>query len=224
LFSIFRDDTGIRYQVREHKNVIGNQRNPNIVLYKHGGIQMKNEVPGQETINSHSVALNKDRFSFYQPVWHFVLLSIITFGIYDIYWYYRNWKNLRSFKNLNFSAVWRTVGLCIPILNLFLIYHAHKQYRNLVNEEGIQRDIYPGIIVMVIIISTGLTNLPDPYWLLCFVGTIPLAIVQSVLNELWIKVQPEHIHRTKLHGRQIFLIVVGGIVWFLAILGMILPD
>jgi hypothetical protein len=161
-----------------------------------------------------------DRFSFYQPVWHFVLLSVITFGIYDIYWYYRNWKNLKEYKNMNFSPAWRTVGLFIPILNFFLIYKAHKEYRNLIKEVGIKRDIYPGLILLVIIISIRLINLPDPYWLLSLISTIPLAIVQGILNELWKEVQPGYIHRTQFSARQMILIIIGGVLWFFGILGM----
>jgi hypothetical protein len=167
---------------------------------------------------------NKDQFAFSQPVWHFIVLSILTFGIYDIYWYYRNWKYIVVYKSLGISPGWRTVGLFVPILNLFLIYGAHKDYKNLIREEGINRDIYPGRITLVIVITGILTRLPDPFWLLCFLATIPLAIVQGILNELWRKVQPDRIHRSNFLGRQIFLRVLGIIFWLLIIIGMVLPE
>ena len=53
---------------------------------------------------------------------------------------------------MEISPIWRTIGLLIPILNLFLIYRAHAEYRDFIKEEGIDREIYPGIIVLVIII------------------------------------------------------------------------
>jgi len=168
--------------------------------------------------------LQEDAYSFYQPVWQFVVLSILTLGIYDIYWYYKNWKHLKAIQFSNFSPVLRTIGLLIPIVNFFIIYKAHKDYRYLIIEKGINRDIYPGLIVLVIAISFALTRLPDPYWLLCFIATIPLAIVQDILNELWDTVQVGKPRRTAWRGRQIFLIVVGTILWTFTIIGMLFPE
>jgi len=184
------------------------------------------KIEEQEPIvNKHStILISKNQFSYYQPVWHFVLLSIMTFGIYDVYWYYKNWKRIKKYKELKFSPVWRTIGLFIPILNLFLIYKAHVEYREFIKEKEINSEIYPGRIVLVIMISAALVRLPDPYWLLSFVGTIPLAMVQGVLNDLWRKLQVDCIHTNKLNGRQILLIVFGGILWLLVLLGMTLPE
>ncbi|RKP57989.1 hypothetical protein D7Z26_00280 [Cohnella endophytica] len=177
-----------------------------------------------ELVASSTVINKSDLNGYCQPVWHFVFLSVLTFGLYDLYWYYRNWKYLKKYKGLNISPVWRTIGILVPIFGLYLIYSAHKDYHNLIKEEGVNRTIYPGLIVVAIIITGLLTRLPDPYWLLCFLSTIPLAIVQKILNELWRKVQPGLIHRTKFRGRQIFLIVIGVIWWLLAIIGMTVPE
>lgn len=172
-------------------------------------------------VNSTQPVINKkDQYAYSQPVWHFILLSVLTLGIYDVYWYYRNWKYLAEFKKLDISPGWRTAGLFVPILNLFLIYGAHKDYRDLIKEEGLNREIYPGLIIVVIIIAGLITNLPDPFWLISFLATIPLAIVQGILNELWRKVQPELIHKTNFRGRQIFLMVFGAIIWFFMIVGI----
>ena len=37
-----------------------------------------------------------EQYSNAQAPWRLVLLSIITFGIYEIYWFYRNWKHLKA--------------------------------------------------------------------------------------------------------------------------------
>lgn len=171
-----------------------------------------------------NAAKTNDLKGFSQPVWQFVLLSVLTFGIYDFYWYYRNWKNLKMYKDLNIDPIWRTIGTVVPILGLFLIYSAHKDYQKLIIEEGVNRKVYPGLIVLVIILTGLLVNLPDPYWMLCFLSIIPLAIVQDVLNELWKKVQPDFVHNNKLNGKQITLVVIGAIWWILAILGMLIPE
>lgn len=179
---------------------------------------------GTEHEKANPIHPKESYYSFYQPVWHFVLLSILTFGLYDVYWYYKNWKYLKSYKGLEFSPVWRTVGLFIPIYNLILLYNFHKDYRDLVEEEGISRAIYPGRIILVIMASFVLVRLPDPYWMLSFVSVIPLAMVQSVLNDLWDKVQPDKRRREALRVRQVMLIVIGALIWLLSIYAMLLPE
>ena len=49
-------------------------------------------------------------------------------------------------------------------------------------------------------------------------------MVQGVLNDLWKKLQVDYLHRTNLSGRQIILIILGGIMWVLTIIGMAIPD
>lgn len=165
------------------------------------------------------VTRDKDAYSYYQPVWIFVLLSIITLGAYDIYWYYKNWVYLEKFKNIQLFPFVRTLGLFIPLINLLLIYDANKQYRNLVIEQNIQREIYPKIIVLVIAIALFLSRAPHPFWLFLLIGTITLALVQSVLNDLWKHVQEGYIHKTKLSGAEIYFIIIGGIIWSVLVLG-----
>jgi len=55
------------------------------------------------------------QISFKQPIRNLVLLYVFTFGIYEIYWFYRNWKHMKIHKNLDISPGWRTVGLFVPI-------------------------------------------------------------------------------------------------------------
>lgn len=65
-----------------------------------------------------------------QAPWRLVLLSIITFGIYEIYWFYRNWEHLKIHKNLKISPGWRTAGLFVPIYNIVLIYRQFRDIRD----------------------------------------------------------------------------------------------
>jgi hypothetical protein len=46
---------------------------------------------------------------FYIPEWQLVTLSIITCGLYQNYWVYKNWKYLRNRDNLAIRPFWRGV-------------------------------------------------------------------------------------------------------------------
>lgn len=51
----------------------------------------------------------KDNFSKVIPIWKFILLSVITFGIYELVWFYRNWKFLKNEQNLKITPFLRTI-------------------------------------------------------------------------------------------------------------------
>ncbi len=67
-----------------------------------------------EWLNKQATQSARQQFSNAQPVWDFVLLSIVTFGFYEFYWFYRNWTHLKLHKNLDISPAWRTAGSFCP--------------------------------------------------------------------------------------------------------------
>ena len=164
------------------------------------------------------------RFSNAQPVWHFVLLSLFTFSLYHIYWFYRNWKQLRLQEGWDISPGWRTVGIFVPILNIFLIYNQFRHIRDFARVAECDRLFSVGWITLGWIFFNALASLPDPFWFLSFLSIWPLGVVQGVLNSYWEKQQPELVVRTKLSGGQIALLVIGGIFWIIVLIGTFMPD
>lgn len=57
---------------------------------------------------SHSIKTNdKKKYSNYVSESKFIFLSIITFGIYELVWAYRNWKLIKEKENLDIMPFWR---------------------------------------------------------------------------------------------------------------------
>lgn len=165
-----------------------------------------------------------------QAPWRLILLSILTFGIYEIYWFYRNWKHLKKHKGLNISPGWRTVGLFVPIYNIILIYRQFRDIRDFAVEAGCKTYSSPGWLTFGYIILSGISfrlslhewKLTDPAELLgiaIFVFFIfllalwLLVVVQKTLNDFWKKEQPGLEMRAKFSGGEIALLVIGGILW-----------
>jgi hypothetical protein len=163
------------------------------------------------------------QYSNAQPVLHFVLLSILTFGIYEFYWFYRNWKHIKVHKNLDIRPGWRTVGLFIPIYGIVLAYRQLREIRDFSKELRIDKTYSPGWILFGWLTLNALWKLPDPFWFLSFLSVVPLAVVQGVLNSYWKKEQPGFTERTKFSGGQIAILVIGGIWWILLLIGTLSP-
>lgn len=157
------------------------------------------------------------RSSDLQPLWHFVLLSIITFGLYHAYWFYRNLRYLEVYKGLEISPIMRTVGIYIPILGFFILYDLLFELRNFARDGGVDRLYTPGEIFFGYLISMGLYRfLPDPYWIIGLLSaTMALAIVQRTLNLFWEVRQPSIPRKTNYHllGEFIVAAVLAGL-WF----------
>lgn len=179
-----------------------------------------------------------EKYSNAQAPWRLVLLSILTFTVYEIYWFYRNWKHLKIHKNLNISPGWRTVGLFIPIYNIFLIYRQFIDIRDLAKQASCETYSSPGGITFGYIFLSGISFKLSLYeWkltapeellgitigglLIDLLAVWLLVDVQKTLNAYWKKEQPILEMRTKFSGGETTLLVIGGIFWILTMLGLI---
>ncbi|MFC2072650.1 DUF4234 domain-containing protein [Chloroflexota bacterium] len=177
-----------------------------------------------EWVDGHAASRALAKYSDAQPVWHFVLLSIFTFGLYDLYWFYRTLRQLRDQGNWDISLGWRFAGLFIPILSLFLLYDLFKNIRILADGEHCEGLFPPGLILIGWVTFNALVSLPEPYLLLTLLSVWPIGVVQNTLNDYWSKKQPTLVMRTKLSVGQIVLLLLGGICWFLVLVGLTLPN
>jgi predicted nucleic acid-binding Zn ribbon protein len=160
------------------------------------------------------------RFSNAQPVWRFVLLTIATLGIYQVYWFYRNWKHFKIHKNLNISPGWRTVGLFVPILGALLAYRQFRDIADFAKEAGVDKTYSPELVFFSwLILQCLCLLLPDQLMFLCFLTIWPLAVVQRVLNAYWEKEQPGLPVRTNFSGGEIALLIIGGTLLILTLIG-----
>jgi hypothetical protein len=51
--------------------------------------------------------ISSDAVFLYVPVARFVAMSLLTLGLYEVYWIYRNWRYLNERDNLNIQPFWR---------------------------------------------------------------------------------------------------------------------
>jgi hypothetical protein len=45
----------------------------------------------------------------YIPLSRYIIMSVVTFGIYQVYWIYKNWEYLKNRDNLNIHPFWRGI-------------------------------------------------------------------------------------------------------------------
>jgi hypothetical protein len=120
---------------------------------------------------------------------HLVLLSVLTLGLYEVYWFFRNWRDLREAVGVDLSPGWRTVGLLIPVVNVVMVHHQLMLIRDAADARGVKVSYSPGIMT-ALFFGLALAGNLTLIWALSLLNVLPLVPVQETLNRLWAHEQP----------------------------------
>jgi len=182
--------------------------------------------------------IQKPEYSNAQDTDRFLTLSIVSAFLYIYYWYFRSWRYLRDYRGLDISPIGRTIAGIIPIVGIYLDYSLFSKIHKFGDDLGCESKYSPGLLTFFaailhiagwsIIITTYVTSDPMVYLLSeimgIFITCLGLAIlyyVQSAINDIWAKKQPELKIREKLSGGEIAVIAVGIYMWFSWVIGII---
>jgi len=149
----------------------------------------------------------------------FIFLTIISLGLYQIWWIYKAWKFFKQKEELNINPALHAVFsifFLIPLFNKILHFAKEKGYNN----------SYSSILLFVgFWIVNYFVYLPAPFFLIAVSCFVFLVLPFHALN--FAKQNSTDfivIEQTSYSKRQIALIVVGAIFWVLLIIGLIIPD
>ncbi len=158
------------------------------------------------------------QYSNIQPVWKFVFLFIITFGLYQIPWGHKHWKFLKEREMLNINAWLRAFFLG------FSIFWLAKRIFALAEEKGYGEKPSPSAITSLFWFFVVLSRLPDPIWLIALFSFLPLLSILKAANYYWAKEQPDLPLRQSWTGGEIAWTVFGAIFWLLVLIGLFVPT
>jgi hypothetical protein len=190
-------------------------------------ILLSNQVPDQTKL------LDKDQESRQQPLWHLIVLNILTCSTYSLYWFYKTWRDLAAqaetpqgleepkldqFRKI--SPMLRTIGIFIPIWHLWLAFHLFSGIAKLYPESNTLPSRHPNYtaaaVLALVFAVLQLGHLPEPYHVLAFTAAVPLAIVQGWLNDYWKSIEPaDLIVRHAFTGKELIALVAGSVLFAL---------
>lgn len=165
------------------------------------------------------------RISSAQPPTHLAALSILTLGLYELYWFWRNWRDLRDELGVDVQPGWRTLGLLIPVVNVVLVYDQLRMLREQSDARGVPAEYSPGLVTATFFaialagnLTTAVAGSMTTFWPLSLLNVVPLLQVQAALNRLWAHAQPGAIMRTQLGRHEIIAMIAGTILTVAALL------
>jgi hypothetical protein len=147
-----------------------------------------------------------------------VVLSTCTFGIYEIYWFWRNWNRIR---------VNGEPGITPSLRAVFLIFYCYPCFIR-IKLAGISRGVIPappiGILAICYILTTLSWRLPRALDLISFLSVAFLLPIQSYVNRINAAALPGHDPNSRFGVWNWIATVAGGTLLILAIIGSFLPN
>jgi len=148
----------------------------------------------------------------------FIVLSICTFGIYELYWSYKNWQRIASFTGERMSPFWR--AFFAPIWS----YALFKELKDACTHRGSPVSYSPGWLALAYFVLQVTWRLPEPFNLISlftFLPFLPVLVSAQTLNSRYQSTNGETLNK-QFSGWNIAATVLGGIVVVLAIIGSLM--
>lgn len=144
---------------------------------------------------------------------YFALLSISTFGIYELWWMYRSWKYFKQRENLDIMPASRAIFAYFFMGSLFnkIAYYCSTKQREVTYNSP--------LLVFAFIVFNVLSKLPDPYWIISVLSFVPLIGPVKELNYYFTGDVKGGEH-AKLDTAQKVILGIGAVFWLLIIIGL----
>jgi hypothetical protein len=159
------------------------------------------------------------------PVTRLILMSIVSFSLYEAYWMYRNWRYVKERDNLTIRPFWRGVFGIFYCHGLLRRIHEDKEARSLQVPSFSPGGLATGWVVLEII-STVLSRAPG-ITVSMVAAFIPsylfLVPVQNYVNSVAERGSPGQPYYRWSWGH-IVCLVTGVIIWALLLVGLVPND
>lgn len=144
------------------------------------------------------------------------VLSVATFGLYEIYWFYKNWKEIKEQGGGKVSPFWRA------LLSILFSYSLFKRVLTSAKENGYTKDYSSGLLFIIYFFWVNSYRLPGMLWIISFMSFVPLLTVQDAINFINEKINPSACKKgQEFSSGETLLAIIGIIIVLFSIIGSI---
>ena len=148
-----------------------------------------------------------------------LILSLVSFGLYGIWWIYKSWRFFKEKDGLDIMPIARA------IFSIFFLYSLFENIQHYARSNGYQKTYSSGALFAGQLIFSLASRLPEPYWLVSIISSFFILAPAKALN--FAIGNSEQYNATTVsgfNGRQIAVLVIGGIFWMLVLAGLFLAP
>jgi hypothetical protein len=146
------------------------------------------------------------------------VLTTCTLGLYELYWFYMNWRLIRDREGFKCNPALRS------IFSVFFVYSLFARIRAGGEKLGAGAALLAGPLATGWIITTIAARLPPPYWLVTLINPVFLLPVQAYVNRVNEAAAPGHEPNARFSGWNWAAVVIGTLFLMLAIIGSFAPE
>jgi len=181
----------------------------------------------EETVNPYeppasSVETNIERttepYFFTTSTFKLTVMSICTFGIYALYWFYKNWVLIKERTGQNIMPFWRA------FFSLLWAYSCFKHIKNSANENNVPESLSVGLLAIVYFVIQMSYKLPDPYWLVSFFSFTLLIPANTIALNINKNLISNFKNNEKFSGWNWVGVILGGLLFLLGLIGTFMPE
>lgn len=133
------------------------------------------------------------------------IMSVCTLGLYEIYWFYKNWCLVKERDDIVIHPLLRAI---FPVIFCYSLFSRIQE----TGEGQDQVSLATGFLATGWIVTRLLANLPDPYWMLTLLTFVFLLPVQNMVNRINRYCDPTHDQNKHFSGWNIATVLTGGFV------------
>lgn len=142
-----------------------------------------------------------------RPIWHYVVLTLGTFGLYLIFWFYRVWRYFRVVQGRSVIPILR--ALFDPIF----IYPLLRTLTEEARKRGYPESPPAGPLAVVYVALSFCRALPVPAGFAQFLLFIPLLPAFEMANYIWRKEWPGIPERRGFSLLESMVLGLGAFIW-----------
>lgn len=140
----------------------------------------------------------------------FILLSVLTLGLYEIWWMYKAWRFFKQKDNLDIKPAARAM------FSMFFLHALFEKIKGFAKQKGTSASYASTWLFIGFVLFTFLSRLPEPYWLISVLSIVFLIPPFQALNEAKLRSSGFIVKEPySFNARQIGLLIAGTIVWIL---------
>lgn len=154
------------------------------------------------TITVQSVSVNK-----------FIILSIFSFGLYEIWWMYKAWVFMKEKDRIQIMPVARA------IFSIFFLNSLFERILQFARVNGYQKQYSSAGLYVIYIVFTICDRLPEPYSVIGIFTFLAFFQPVDAFNK-GIELSPYYSLniRSKFSLWEIIILIIGGILWLAIII------
>lgn len=196
----------------------GADRPPNASFCPACGRAVESPTGGSATfLGAHTVTTSDAAF-FDVGTTKLVLMTVSTFGMYELYWLYKNWSVEQELSGDSLSPFWR--AFFAPIF----IYALAARVRDRAISMDLPSTLQPALIAVAFILLTLAARAPDPFWLIATLAGLALIPVQRDLARVNAARGLGPGKEARYTPINIVWLTLSALLWLLVIAGMLLPE